>query len=156
MAGDEHQTQQVVAHVIVERRVEVGRGRLLFDLELMAELLVLPFEQLAAAEEIDGAVLRRGHEPRARVVAGLPASGHCWSAATSASCARSSATPTSRTIRARPAMSLGDSILQTASIVRCVSVAATAPNHITPRGRGAMGGMGHGRPWRWAIQPIPL
>ena len=35
---------------------------------------------------------------------GTPDSGHCSSAATSASCARSSARPTSRTIRARPAM----------------------------------------------------
>jgi hypothetical protein len=37
--------------------------------------------------------------------------------------------PTSRTIRARPAMSLGDPILQTASIARLVSV-ATATDHI--------------------------
>src|SRR5882762_4957729 len=49
-------------------------------------------------------------------LSGTPDFGHCSSAATRASCARSSATPTSRTIRARPAMSRGDSILQTASI----------------------------------------
>src|SRR5918996_4156983 len=61
---------------------------------------------------------------------GTPDSGHCSSAATSASWARSSATPTSRTMRARPAMSLGDSILQTASIARWVSVPVT--NTITP------------------------
>src|SRR3984893_2818476 len=60
---------------------------------------------------------------------GTPGFGHCSSAATRASCARSSATPTSRTIRARPAMSRGDSILHTASIARCVSV-ATAADHI--------------------------
>src|SRR5437660_2035010 len=59
-------------------------------------------------------------------LSGTPDFGHCSSAATRASCARSSAMPTSRTIRTRPAMSLGDSILQTASIVRCVSVAVTA------------------------------
>src|SRR2546426_5626495 len=59
-------------------------------------------------------------------LSGTPDSGHCSSAATRASCARSSAMPTSRTIRARPAMSLADSILQTASIARCVSVAVTA------------------------------
>src|SRR5260370_26143975 len=59
-------------------------------------------------------------------LSGTPDSGHCSSAATRASCARSSARPTSRTIRVRPAMSVGDSILQTASIARCVSVAVTA------------------------------
>ena len=63
-------------------------------------------------------------------LSGTPDSGHCSSAATRASCARSSARPTSRTIRARPAMSLGDSILQTASMARCVSVAVTATDHI--------------------------
>src|SRR5258706_5024770 len=69
-------------------------------------------------------------------LSGMPDFGHCSSAATRASCARSSATPTSRTIRARPAISLGDSILQTASIARlieplieCVSV-LTATDHI--------------------------
>src|ERR1700732_319369 len=59
-------------------------------------------------------------------LSGTPDFGHCSSAATRASCAGSSARPTSRTIRARPAMSLGDSILQTASMARCVSVAVTA------------------------------
>src|ERR1700704_4923100 len=49
-------------------------------------------------------------------LSGTPDSGHCSSAATSASCARSSARPTSPTIRARPAMSLADSIRQTASM----------------------------------------
>src|SRR5437667_8509536 len=49
-------------------------------------------------------------------LSGTPASGHCSRAATSASCARSSATPMSPTIRANPAMSLADSIRQTASM----------------------------------------
>src|SRR5438093_2247827 len=62
-------------------------------------------------------------------LSGTPDSGHRSSAATRASWARSSARPTSRTIRARPAMSLADSILQTASIVRWVSVAVTATDH---------------------------
>ncbi len=51
-------------------------------------------------------------------LSGTPLSGHFSSAVTSASCASSSASPTSRTIRARPAMSLADSIFQTASIAR--------------------------------------
>src|SRR5690242_19323274 len=59
-------------------------------------------------------------------LSGTPDSGHCSSAATSASCARSSARPTSRTIRARPAISRADSIRQTASIVRLTSGDATA------------------------------
>ena len=62
-------------------------------------------------------------------LSGMPDSGHCSSAATSASCARSSARPTSRTMRARPAMSLGDSIRQTASMVRWVVGAVTATDH---------------------------
>src|SRR5882762_2883027 len=62
-------------------------------------------------------------------LSGMPDSGHCWSAATRASCASSSARPTSRTIRARPAMILADSILQTASMAVCVLVAVTATHH---------------------------
>src|SRR3954468_10681687 len=58
-------------------------------------------------------------------LSGTPDSGHCSSAATSASWARSSATPTSRTIRASPAISRADSIRQTASIVRLISGDAT-------------------------------
>src|SRR3989441_3401933 len=49
-------------------------------------------------------------------LSGTPDCGHPSSAATSASWARSSARPTSPTIRARPAMSLADSIRQTASM----------------------------------------
>src|SRR5258705_2231201 len=62
-------------------------------------------------------------------LSGTPDSGHRSSAATRASCASSSARPTSRTIRARPAMSRADSILQTASIARCASIAVTPTDH---------------------------
>src|SRR5467141_988033 len=62
-------------------------------------------------------------------LSGTPVSGHRSSAATRASCASSSARPTSRTIRARPAMRRADSILQTASMARCVSEAAKATDH---------------------------
>src|SRR5215216_5737656 len=72
---------------------------------------------------------------------GIPDSGHRSSAATRASCARSSARPTSRTIRARPAMSLADSILQTASIARWVSEAVTAAD-----GSWGFGGRGQRAP----------
>src|SRR5687768_2535995 len=56
---------------------------------------------------------------------GTPDCGHCSIADTRASCARSSARPTSRTMRARPAISRADSIRQTASIVRLTPVAGT-------------------------------
>src|SRR6185369_15706466 len=58
-------------------------------------------------------------------LSGIPDRGQRSRATTRASWARSSATPTSRTIRASPAMSRGDSILQTASIVRWVSEGVT-------------------------------
>jgi hypothetical protein len=93
--------------VIVDRRVEIRHGDRLPGVELPAKLLVLSLEKRASAQPVDRAILR---------------------GATRASCARSSARPTSRTIRARPAMSRGDSIRQTASIVRWVSEAATAPD----------------------------
>ena len=41
MAGDEHEAQEVVADVVVDRDLEVRHGRLLPRLELAAELLVL-------------------------------------------------------------------------------------------------------------------
>src|SRR5450432_1363803 len=57
-------------------------------------------------------------------LSGTPDSGHCSSAATRASCASSSARPTSRTMRASPAMILADSILQIDSTTRWVSPVA--------------------------------
>ncbi len=62
-------------------------------------------------------------------LSGIPDSGHRSRAMTSASCASSSARPTSRTIRASPAMSLADSIRKTASMARWTSVAVTATDH---------------------------
>src|SRR3712207_1567510 len=60
-------------------------------------------------------------------LSGTPDSGHCSSAATSASCARSSASPTSRTSRVRPAISRADSIRQTAWIAACASALMDLP-----------------------------
>ena len=45
MAGREHEAQEVVADVVVERGVEIRRGLLLLGLELAAELLVLALER---------------------------------------------------------------------------------------------------------------
>src|SRR5712671_6924123 len=52
---------------------------------------------------------------------GTPRTGHCSSAITRASCASSSAAPTSSVILARPAIRRGDSIRQTASIADLVA-----------------------------------
>src|SRR6266550_2545282 len=62
-------------------------------------------------------------------LSGTPEWGHCSSAATSASCARSSATPISPTTRAKPAMSLADSIRQTASMAS--AAAGRVIHHLT-------------------------
>ena len=59
--------QEIVADLVVERRVEIGAGQALLRLELVTELLVLALEQLVPAEMVDRAMLRRGHEPGARV-----------------------------------------------------------------------------------------
>src|SRR6266850_158036 len=71
-------------------------------------------------------------------------SGHRSRAATRASCASSSARPTSRTIRARPAMSLADSILQTASMTRWVSEDDTATFQVKPEASRMKGAQGLG------------
>ena len=117
MTGREDEAEEVIADVVVEGRIEIRQGPGLPHLERPAELFLLAFKPLVATVEFDRPPLAGGHEPRAGLF-GTPASGHCSSAATSASWARSSATPTSRTSRARLAMSRGDSIRQTASIAR--------------------------------------
>jgi len=68
MAGNEDEAQQVVAHRIVHRGINIGLCGVLLDFELVAELFMLALAQLAAAEEIDGAMLGRGHEPGAGLV----------------------------------------------------------------------------------------
>ena len=71
------------------------------------------------------------HAPGLR---GTPDAGHCSRAATSASCARSSAAPTSRTRRISPAISFGDSRRHTASMAVWES-AVTPSVRIRPRAR---------------------
>src|SRR6185437_14391464 len=60
---------------------------------------------------------------------GTPDFGHCSRAATRASWAKSSAKPMSRTMRVRLAMSLGDSMRQTASMEPWMSIAGIAIDH---------------------------
>jgi hypothetical protein len=54
--------------MIVGSGVEIGHGQLLLGLQLAAKLLVLAFEELAAAKVIQGAVLSGGHEPGAGII----------------------------------------------------------------------------------------
>ena len=69
MAGDEDEPEQVVADASVRSSIAASRSgtAVLLRLELVAELLVLAIEPLAAAPVVDRPVLGRGHEPGARV-----------------------------------------------------------------------------------------
>jgi len=60
---------------------------------------------------------------------GMPVCGHDSRATTSASCARSSASPTSRTMRTRPPISLTDSTRQTASMALRVAPSGIPSPH---------------------------
>ena len=66
MTGDEHQAQEVVADVIVDRGIEVWLGHLL-RLKLATEFLVLALHASVSADVIDCTMLGGGHEPGARV-----------------------------------------------------------------------------------------
>ena len=68
MTGDEHEAKKIVAHVVVEGRVEIERRCMLPGLDLAAELFMLALEHLVPAEKVDRAMLGGGHEPRARIV----------------------------------------------------------------------------------------
>ena len=68
MTGREHKAQQVVTDVIVDRGVEIRHGYLLLGLELPTELLVLALEPLVSPQQVDRTMLRRSHEPGARIV----------------------------------------------------------------------------------------
>ena len=69
MAGREHETQQVVADVVVEGRVEVRRGRAPARPRARGRApRALRSSSLFAAEQVDRAMLGGGHEPGARVV----------------------------------------------------------------------------------------
>jgi hypothetical protein len=68
MTGGENEAQEVVADILVDRGIEIRRALSSTDLDLATQLLMLAFGELAPAKEIESAVLRRGHEPGARVV----------------------------------------------------------------------------------------
>ena len=71
MAGNEHQAQQVVTDLVIERSIE--RFALVADLtaqslDLSPELLVLAPHELVAAHGVDRSMLRRRHEPGSGLV----------------------------------------------------------------------------------------
>ncbi len=72
MAGDEDEAEQIVFDVAVgsagERGGEVGEGALLLFFQLAGELFVLALDARVAAQQIDGAMLGGGHEPRAGIL----------------------------------------------------------------------------------------
>jgi len=67
MAGNEDETEKVVADGVVERGVEVGRG-LFEDFEFAGELFVFSLGDGVAAEEIDGAAFGGRGEPCRRII----------------------------------------------------------------------------------------
>src|SRR5690242_8614721 len=67
MARGEYQSQQVVADLVVDDRLDVGRPGLFLD-EIAAERRVLLLEHAAAPDLVDGPALRGRHEPGARVL----------------------------------------------------------------------------------------
>ena len=108
MAGDEHEPQQVVADVVVERRVEIGHGRSLLRPRARGRARsCLRSSSALRRKQVDRAVLRGGHEPGAGIVrhARLAATARARRRARPARGPRRA--PTSRTMRASPAISFG-------------------------------------------------
>jgi hypothetical protein len=68
MAGDENETKQIVSDVIVLRDIKIRHGHVSLRLKLATQFFMFSLEELVAAKVIDGAVLRRGHQPSAGIV----------------------------------------------------------------------------------------
>ena len=125
MAGGEDQREQIVADVVVERGVDrlgkIGFADRMLRVEFDGELGMLGaacvrWRSTSSARRFADVV------SQAAGLSGTPSAGQCSSAATSASCAHSSARPRSRVSRATLATTRADSICQIAA-----SVSATAP-----------------------------
>src|SRR6266540_212274 len=67
MAGNEHQPQQIVANVFINRAVIIRRGQFP-GLELASKLFMLTLEQSSTAQVINRTMLCSRHEPRARII----------------------------------------------------------------------------------------
>src|SRR5262249_24928386 len=63
MTGDENQSKQVVADVVIKRGVEVWYCHLL-GLEITPELLMFTIQQRTASQLINRTMIGGGHEPR--------------------------------------------------------------------------------------------
>lgn len=68
MAGRKYEPEEIVADVVVYRRVQIGNSRFLRDLEFTAEFFVLALEHPGPAQPVDRAAFRRCHEPGTRIV----------------------------------------------------------------------------------------
>src|SRR6202035_5370055 len=68
MAGNEYEAQQVVANMIVDRSFQISHGGLLPGIDFASEFLVFTLKKFFSTEGVDGAMLRRGHEPGARII----------------------------------------------------------------------------------------
>jgi len=68
VAGEEHEAQEVVPDVVVERGVDIRLATVALELEFARQLLLLALERGGAPEHVDRAMLGRGHEPGGRVV----------------------------------------------------------------------------------------
>jgi hypothetical protein len=66
MAGDEHEAEKIIAHIVIELSFKIRHSHLL-GLKLAAKFLVFEFQPRAPAEVIDSAMLGCGHEPGARI-----------------------------------------------------------------------------------------
>src|ERR1700730_10997609 len=106
MTGGEDEPKQFVADVLVESGVQIGH-----------RLLLLRRAVAVCNSQAPG-------------LWGMPVVGQCSRAASRASCVRSSASGTSRSILARLVISRGCSIRQTAWIARWASAAVMAADHV--------------------------
>ena len=66
MAGHEHEAEEVVADFLFDRVVHVDA--ISSQLEVASYLLLFSFERLAAADEVERAVLRGAHQPGSRLL----------------------------------------------------------------------------------------
>jgi hypothetical protein len=68
MAGDEYESKEVVADVVIDRHVAFGQGGVLPDLEIAPDHVVLLGQQRLPTQEVDRPPPADGHEPGARVL----------------------------------------------------------------------------------------
>ena len=115
MTRHEHEPQQIVAHFVVDHGVRIGCGHMPPGFQFAGEFLVFQIEPFIAAQPVDRAMFRGGHEPRPWIMRDtrlrpLLERRH------QSILGEFLGDPDVAHDPASPAMSLADSILQTASI----------------------------------------